>query len=224
MKATKKVVSAAQSNQLPSNATKVAEAIKAAVESVGASAHCAEVFDSIAAKWAFVDGRKCKTDEAAKKHASDLGMTVPALKEVQAWTKEIIGQYMAKYKDVMGEERAKAGSYAFLLNIKRHSAAFIDADPTGKRATKAKGKAKAPKAKAPKAKAKAPKAAASGPDVATLVAGNPQEGRKVISLLIAALTEAAAKRKAAKAGTIRLQAALKHLRDAEHALSLDSGK
>jgi len=219
MKATKKV-SAAQSSQLPTNATKVAEAIKAAVESVGASAHCAEVFDSIAAKWAFVDGRKCKTDEAAKKHASDLGMTVPALKEVQAWTKEIIGQYMAKYKDVMGEERAKAGSYAFLLNIKRHSAAFIGADPTGARATKAKGKAKV------KAKVKAPKApkAASGPDVATLVAANPQEGRKVISLLIAALTEAAAKRKAAKAGTIRLQAALKHLRDAEHALSLDSGK
>jgi hypothetical protein len=175
VKATKKVVSAAQSNQLPSNATKVAEAIKAAVESIGASAHCAETFDSIAAKWAFVDGRKCKTDAALKKHASDLGMTVAALKEVQTWTKEIISKYMEKYKAVMGEERAKAGSYAFL-------------------------------------------------DVATLVAANPQEGRKVISLLIAALTEAAAKRKAAKAGTIRLQAALKHLRDAEHALSLDSGK
>ena len=224
MKATKKVVSAAQSNQLPTNATKVAEAIKAAVESIGASAHCAETFDSIAAKWAFVDGRKCKTADAVKAHASDLGMTVAVVKEVQTWTKEIISKYMEKYKTVMGEERAKAGAYAFLLNIKRHSKAFIDADTTGKRATKAKGKAKAPKAKAPKAKApKAPKAA-SGTDVATLVAANPQEARKVISLLVAALTEAASKRKLAKAGTLRLQAALKHLRDAEHALSLDSGK
>ena len=60
--------------------------------------------------------------------------------------------------------------------------------------------------------------------MATLVASNPQEARKVISILVASLTEACAKRKAGKLGTVRLQAAIKFLQDADNALMLDGTK
>lgn len=142
------------------------------------------------------DGNKMKSEDSIKAEAARHGVSVPLLKECAEVIAVIKKEGPFKWRDYL---RAKFP------------------------ATKGES-SKAPKASGTDKADKADKAQPTGPDVATLVAANPQEARKVISILVAALNEAINKRKAGRIGSVRLQTAVKQLEAADLALSLDGAK
>lgn len=164
-------------------------AIDAAAASTTAISTCADILRTHVPRWASVDGRRTKSEDACKKHASDLGMTINQVQMVLGWTKRMATKWVEhnaeRIRERFGPDRKDAadkaiaaGSYAFVSALRLQSPEYVLANVES-RSKNAKGAGrKAAKEATPKAKPGIKKA-----PCADVMKGNGVKGTPTIAQL-----------------------------------------